>query len=152
MYVDLISSILFILNWFYLFLLRQNIVNLCCLWIFKFGICWKYLSFTAGVLTGKQFVFIVSIVEINCIPSFSFIYWTLNNMIEVGAGIRSEWDSGQSLWWWDWREAVLVGMVEWRGQKFIINCKIKKNRRFFILNNEYINVYENIINDLKWYE
>lgn len=70
-------------------------------------------------------------------------------MNEVGAGIRSKWDSGQSLWWWDGREAVLVGIVEGRGQKFIINCRIKINRRIFILNSENINVYENIINNLK---
>lgn len=75
------------------------------------------LSFTTDVLTGKQFVIVVAIVEINVIPSFSFIYWTLNKLNEDGAGIRSEWDSGQYLWWRDGRVAALVGMVEGRGQK-----------------------------------
>lgn len=70
-------------------------------------------------------------------------------MNKVGAGIRSEWDSGQGLWWWDGREAVLVGMVEERRQKLIINCRIKQTRRAFILNNGNTIVYEDTINILK---
>lgn len=53
------------------------------------------------------------------------------------------------MWWRDGREAVLVGMDEGRGKKFIINCRIKQNRRIFNFNNGNKNVYENIINNLK---
>lgn len=74
MYVDLISSIFYILNWFYLFILRSNIVDLCCLFKLIWNMVKIMLRFTADVLTGKQFVFVVAIVEINVIPSFSFIH------------------------------------------------------------------------------